>query len=185
MERLGRHDQLPAQLQHRRGRGRRQHDLPQDRVPRAPQPLRVLSRERARSRASTPIARASSACTTASASRRRWRRASRRTRSPAAGRRSRRTASTVELAARRDEDVRVRARLRREPGRREVGEAGRHQQAAAPSADRRVLDAGAGRRPRSPTLREHWNELLGATRSSRRTRSSTGWSTSGIRTSAW
>ena len=40
--RLGRPDQLPAQPLHRRGRGRRQRDLPQDRVPRAPRPLRLL-----------------------------------------------------------------------------------------------------------------------------------------------
>ena len=60
VERLGRPDELPAQPLDRRGRGRRRHDLPQDRVPRAPQPLRVLLRERAGRRASTPTARPSS-----------------------------------------------------------------------------------------------------------------------------
>ena len=40
--RAGRRHQLPAQLQHRPGRGRRRRHLPQDRVPRAPRPLRLL-----------------------------------------------------------------------------------------------------------------------------------------------
>ena len=96
LERLRRHDQLPAQLlAPARSRSRRQHHLSQDRVPRAAQSLRVLPRERRRSRASTPTARPSSASTTAwSAPRRRRSRAPRRTRSPAAGRPSPRTAST-------------------------------------------------------------------------------------------
>ena len=46
VECAGRRHQLPAQLLHRRGRGRGQHAVPQDRVPRATQPLRVLPRER-------------------------------------------------------------------------------------------------------------------------------------------
>ena len=40
--RAGRRHQLPAQLLDRRGRGRRRRDLPQDRVPRAARPLRLL-----------------------------------------------------------------------------------------------------------------------------------------------
>ena len=66
VERLRRHDQLPAQLLDRRGRdrARRRDAVPQDRIPRAARPLRVLQRERATSPASTPTARRSSACTT-------------------------------------------------------------------------------------------------------------------------
>jgi cellobiose phosphorylase len=40
--RLGRRHELPAQLLDRRSRGGGRHHLPQDRVPRAPQPLRLL-----------------------------------------------------------------------------------------------------------------------------------------------
>ena len=77
---------------------RRQHAVPQDRIPRAPRPLRVLQRERARRGlrhrprdVPRPVQRLERA--------RRCRpRASRRTRSPAAGRRSRRTAWTSALA---------------------------------------------------------------------------------------
>ena len=47
VERRGRFHQLPAQLLHRRGRGGGQHDLPQDRIPRAPRPLRAVHRQRA------------------------------------------------------------------------------------------------------------------------------------------
>ncbi len=46
VERVGRPDQLPAQLLHRRGRGGRQPIYPQDRVPGAPQPFRLLWRQR-------------------------------------------------------------------------------------------------------------------------------------------
>ena len=73
-------------------------DLPHDRVPRAAQPLRRLLGERPGRRASTPTARASSASRTASTSRRPWPRGSRATPSPAAGRRSARTSSAVDLA---------------------------------------------------------------------------------------
>ncbi len=96
LERLRRHDQLPAQLLDRRGRdrARRQHALSQDRVPRAARPLRVLQRQRPgrglRHRPRDlprPLQRLGRA-----AGRPQGR--SRRTRSPAAGRRSPRTAST-------------------------------------------------------------------------------------------
>jgi hypothetical protein len=43
-----RHDELPAHLFDRRGRDRGERDLPQDRVPRAPQPLHALSAARGR-----------------------------------------------------------------------------------------------------------------------------------------
>ncbi len=46
----GRRHQLSAQLQHRRGGGGRQRDLPQDRVPRAPQPFRLFCLLRAAGR---------------------------------------------------------------------------------------------------------------------------------------
>ena len=48
--------------------------------------------------------------------------------------------------ARRVEDVRVRARVRREPGRGEVGEAGRRQQEEGRGDDRPLREDGAGRR---------------------------------------
>ncbi len=46
----GRRRQLSAQPQHRRGGGRRRRDLPQDRIPRAPQPLCLLCLLRATGR---------------------------------------------------------------------------------------------------------------------------------------
>ncbi len=57
--RAGRRDQLPAQLQHRpgRGRGRGRGDLPQDRVPRAPRSLRLLRLFRAAGRLRYPARR--------------------------------------------------------------------------------------------------------------------------------
>ena len=47
VERAGRRDQLPAQLLHRRGRGRGQCHLSQDGIPRAPQPLCRVRGQRA------------------------------------------------------------------------------------------------------------------------------------------
>ncbi len=52
--RAGRRHELPAELLHRRGRGRRRRDLPQDRVPRAPRPLRLLRLLRAAGRVRHP-----------------------------------------------------------------------------------------------------------------------------------
>ena len=57
MGRPGRRDQLPAQLSHRRGRGGRRRHLPQDRVPRAARPLRLLRLLRAAGRLRHPARR--------------------------------------------------------------------------------------------------------------------------------
>ena len=105
---------------------------------------------------------ASSASTTAWASRRssaegrvvatRW---------PAAGRRSRSHGLDVDARARRGEDLRLHARLRREPARREVGEA---RASSTRSRRTQLIDAfsttGAGRRGARSSSRDHWTRLL-------------------------
>ena len=61
--RAGRRDQLPAQPLHRRGRGRGRCHLSQDRISRAPDPLRLFRVLRTLGRGSTPTGRPSSART--------------------------------------------------------------------------------------------------------------------------
>ena len=141
VERPGRPDQLPAQPVDRRGRGRagrpvRVGDLPHHRVPRAPRPLRRLRREHPRHRL-----------------RHRPRHVRRRLQRPRRGgrpaRREVRRLGRVRLVpdrlalgraharARRVPRAHLRARLRREPGRPEVGRRrppGRQQGARARAA---------------------------------------------------
>ena len=106
--------------------------VPQDRVPRAARSLRVLQRERPRRRLSTPTARSFLGLYNE------WGEPQ----VPAKGQSSNSVASGWsadrvarpgrQARARRGEDVRVHARLRRGAARPEVGEAGRHQQEAGP-----------------------------------------------------
>ena len=125
----GRPEQLPAEPLDRRGGGRRLDDLPQDRVPRAPQPLRrPLGEREGRGLRHRPreLLRPLE----------RLRRAAGRGGGEVAQLRGQRLVADRLAPAGggprpgRGEDLRLRPRLRREPGRGEVGEAGGRQQEA-------------------------------------------------------
>ena len=139
---LGRPDELPEEPLDRRGGGRRLHDLPQDRVPGAPEPLRRPLGEREGGRLRHRPRELPGALE-------RLRRAAGRGGGEVAELRGQRlVADRLAPAgggprAGRGEDLRLRPRLRREPRGGEVGEpGGREQEAARESSSR------ASRRPR-------------------------------------
>ena len=184
--RPGRRHELPAQLVDRRGRGRGRRRLPQDGVPRAARPLRVLRQLRAGRRVRDVARRVPGTVPRLG---------------PAPGRRGgppgrhdrqrlaadRRAPRQAPARAGRDPGGHVRPRLRRESRGREVRPAGLpdDRQAAGPDA------SSPGRsRPEPSTTRSTRCGSSGRTSSPasrwrRRASTSTGWSTPGTPTSAW
>ena len=147
---LGRPDELPEEPLDRRGGGRRLDDLPQDRVPGAPEPLRrplgereggrLRHRPRELPRALERLRRAPGRGGGEVAELRGQRLVADRLAPPGGGPR-----------AGRGEDLRLRPRLRREPRGGEVGAAGGREQEARAGAPRALPDDGAGgRRSRRP-----------------------------------
>ena len=185
--RPGRRHQLPAQLQHRRSRGRGRRHLPQDRVPGAAQPLRLFRllgaalrlRHRSATRSSAPTAAGMRPSAVE-------RGESLQLDRPRLGA-HRLPPCQAQLAPRRDAGDHLSARLltRTRPSEKfDPPRVSDHQQRTRQAGDRPLAPAGR-RRGGLRGLRRYWDDLLSAPGRAPRTPTPTGWSTSGTPTSAW
>ena len=185
--RAGRCDQLPAQLQHRPGRGGRGRgrDLPQDRVPGAPRSLRLLRLLRAAGRLRHAARRVPGAVPRLGRSRGRGtRRVVRLHRARLAA--DRLAPCQADAPARREPADHLPAGVPRKPGGRQVRPArlADDQQADRPSRSSPNTWTRRPRTRRSPTCARTGSGRSASSRWPRPTSTPTGWSTSGTRTSA-